>query len=146
MPQKARELPPAHVGPKPDLRGVDHLGFLWQRIFQPGGELERAFAERWAHHNKHYDLLQQLFCVGNGIYTQPHLEIGDRDRYVAATVIQWLGTNVGFSFLQEALMKRGYLIVGSEPRKPENRLVQEILVALAAAEIEQLSFDLSEPT
>lgn len=115
-------------------------------MFQPGGELERAFAERWAHHNKHYDLLQQLFCVGNGIYTQPHLEIGDRDRYVAATVIQWLGTNVGFSFLQEALMKRGYLIVGSEPRKPENRLVQEILVALAAAEIEQLSFDLSEPT
>ena len=34
----------------------------------------------------------------------------ERDRIVAATVIQWLGSNVGFGFLEEALRKCGYRI------------------------------------
>jgi hypothetical protein len=37
-------------------------------------------------------------------------------RYVAASLIQWLGTNVGWAFLTEALRRCGYKLV---PIKPE---------------------------
>jgi hypothetical protein len=37
-------------------------------------------------------------------------------RYVAATLIQWLGTNVGWAFLTEAVRRCGYKLV---PTKPE---------------------------
>lgn len=33
-----------------------------------------------------------------------------RDRVVAATVIQWLGSNVGFAFVETALRKCGYRV------------------------------------
>ncbi|HXJ61825.1 MAG TPA: hypothetical protein VNU68_34730, partial [Verrucomicrobiae bacterium] len=43
-------------------------------------------------------------------------QITDNERYVAATVVQWLGTNCGFAFLMEALRKAGYRIV--DEREP----------------------------
>ena len=39
------------------------------------------------------------------------VDINERDRMIVATVIQWLGSNVGFSFLHETLKDFGYIIV-----------------------------------
>lgn len=84
---------------------------------------ERVFAEEWMKNNRHSrvsggtDLLQSLFSrapmnVRNFLsWRRPRLYLIARDRFVAATVIQWLGTNVGFSFLTETLEKLGYEIV-----------------------------------
>lgn len=67
-----------------------------------------------------------------------------RDRYVAATVIQWLGTNVGFSLLSTSLMECGMTIIGSEPHDEDN-LIEAIERAIATRDARQLAFDLSEP-
>jgi len=56
------------------------------------------------------------------------LIINQRDATVAATVIQWLGTNVGYGFLTECLRRAGLVIIDKdelevlrarEPRKDE---------------------------
>jgi hypothetical protein len=51
-----------------------------------------------------------------------------RDATVAATVIQWLGTNVGFCWLEETLKKAGYSVEREEQR------AQEIAARLKALE------------
>lgn len=66
--------------------------------------LERAFAEAWDEHNSRgkYSTLQYLMspdCSGGN----PPTECSDRDRLVAATVIQWLGSPVGQDFLMDVL-------------------------------------------
>ncbi len=40
-----------------------------------------------------------------------------RERFIAATVIQWLGTNCGMAFLKEALDKCGLKIVQKSDAK-----------------------------
>lgn len=42
---------------------------------------------------------------------EPFVPITQRDATVAATAIQWLGTNVGFSYLETALRDAGYKLV-----------------------------------
>ena len=89
---------------------------------------ERAFMEQWDwEHEAKYgrDLLGVLFGIpctqdDEGAvreygtidqYRQYPLGLPtSRDRIVAATVVQWLGTNVGLSFLFEALRRVGYEI------------------------------------
>lgn len=80
--------------------------------------LEKAFAELWESLNEPRDginhgrgILQELFMGAHG---WDHV-VTDRERYVAATLVQWLGTNCGFGFLQQALQKVGYRITGYEP-------------------------------
>lgn len=85
---------------------------------------EKAFYEQWlkeneplAHINHGHGLLQDLFIEIDKDY--PFLkkwitEITNRDRMIAATVIQWLGSNCGMSFLDEALRKVNYRIVQDE--------------------------------
>ena len=46
---------------------------------------------------------------------RPH-DATKREAEVAATVIQWLGTNVGFVFLEEVLKEAGYAV-----QKVENK-------------------------
>lgn len=38
----------------------------------------------------------------------PKIAIDDSHRAVAATVVQWLGTNIGQSFIHEAMLRAGY--------------------------------------
>lgn len=63
---------------------------------------EKRFAEAWDRE----DVLKHL--LGDGI--DAVRDIGPRDEVVAATVIQWLGSPVGQSFLREL----GYERVGKE--------------------------------
>lgn len=67
--------------------------------------LEKAFADTWEEENTNpYGELN-----GKGILdyllaenpNEPRGEVTDRDRMVAATVIQWLGSSVGQSFLTQ---------------------------------------------
>lgn len=98
-------------------RGIEiaGLGIHTHRLDPRADNLrEVAFATQWQREHEHSDLLQALFampCVYGGKVKFP---LGDmpteRDRKVAATVVQWLGSNVGFSFLSEALKQCGYRI------------------------------------
>lgn len=81
---------------------------------------EVAFAMQWQQEHEYQDLLGLLLrvpcakndpdCVNRyegtcGYAKAPMGETTARDRLVAATVIQWLGSNFGYSFINEA-MKR----------------------------------------
>jgi hypothetical protein len=99
-------------------------GHRWERVKDNDREL--AFYEQWLEENepKSYmnngqGILQDLFIERNenatSIGNRKWVEIiTNRDRMIVATIIQWLGSNVGFSFLHEALRRCGYTIVQSE--------------------------------
>lgn len=83
---------------------------------------EVAFAEQWSWENEHFDILKNLLEVPcslqeatargrNGPCQYPlGIQPTERDAVIAATVIQWLGSNVGLSFIREALNKCGMFI------------------------------------
>ena len=60
-----------------------------------GNPREVAFAKQWSKEQAEGHILAHL--IGK--------DFSDRDAMVAATVIQWLGSNVGMSFLEEAIMR-----------------------------------------
>lgn len=123
--------------------------------------LEDAFATYWENQSGDFG-----FPRGpNGSDLLP-LIIGKqptaRDRFVAASLIQWLGTNCGFSMIQTCLNKVGMHVYGNEPRLPlawvreddplageiQNARVRKrenLLVVAAAAEARQAVFDEAEP-
>jgi len=60
--------------------------------------LEKKFAEAWEDSNKHGRTLEYLLAKDSN---RPNDEVTDRDREVAATVIQWLGSPVGQGFISD---------------------------------------------
>lgn len=101
---------------KPRNRGYDYR----RTFYQHGNNRERVFADKWEEENKPiswlnhgWGSLQDLFFE----YHPPFDRLGiatcakvltNRDRMVAATAIQWLGTNCGWRWLEETLLKCGY--------------------------------------
>jgi hypothetical protein len=75
---------------------------------------EKILADEWEKENDESNLLQKLFISGNIMDEKMDLKIAKRDRMVVATVIQWLGSNVGFCFLETCLNKMGYKLVKEE--------------------------------
>lgn len=85
--------------------------------------LEAALASAWENQNKErhhinfgFGILQDLF-MERGKHTWDTKcvhEVTDSERMVAATVIQWLGSNCGRSFYEEALRKCGYKVVAAD--------------------------------
>lgn len=82
--------------------------------------IEKAFYEQWkeenkpqAHINNGHGILQDLFIDRTGMLGQRKwiTDINNRDRWIVATIIQWLGTNVGMGFLREALNRVDMTIV-----------------------------------
>lgn len=83
--------------------------------------LEKALADLWEKENGRIGnvnygqgILQDLFgephkFFGGRVPTWKHV-VTPKERWVVATVIQWLGTNCGQSFLQEAFRKAGFRI------------------------------------
>lgn len=92
---------------------------------------ERVFAEAWEADNpRRYEgvsrTLECLFTVptpkghrgawrpfgSDATYARRAFGTGPtyRDRVVAATVIQWLGSNVGFAFVVDCLRRCGYIV------------------------------------
>jgi hypothetical protein len=62
--------------------------------------LEKKFAKAWEQQNKEFErgTLDYLLAVD---CNSPKGEVTKRDREVAATVIQWLGSPVGQGFIEE---------------------------------------------
>lgn len=83
----------------------------------PENEREMAFHEQWLQENapvsgvNHgHGVLQDLFIESSSpfIFGRKVVEeISNRDRMIVATVIQWLGSNCGMCFLNEALARFG---------------------------------------
>lgn len=88
---------------RPLRRGMKNQG-LHQYRFKDN-PLEKVFAEAWERENTakggamegrgYLDYLLAEDC------NQPRGEVTDRDREVAATVVQWLGSPVGQTFIKE---------------------------------------------
>lgn len=90
---------------------------------------EVAFAKQWEEEHEFHDLLCLLLrtpcdkndpkcvdsCNGSGAYSKAILgEATERDRLIAGTVVQWLGSNCGMCFIREALSKVGKKIANQE--------------------------------
>jgi len=81
---------------------------------------EQAFADQWAHEHRIGDLAQELMVrpPKKGERRSPFgfdgvlaFWLTYRERVILATVVQWLGSNVGFDFLRQALARCGCEIV-----------------------------------
>lgn len=103
-------------------------GYLYERT--QWNALEASFARRWEEENKprpgiNYGqgLLQDLFMGSatpgswDDLMNLPNRMITESERYVAATVVQWLGTNCGMSFLDQVLRENGLVIVRRADKK-----------------------------
>lgn len=73
---------------------------LHQHRFRDNPE-ERRFAQAWEDRNVYGQNLDYLLDTGPGRGSLHPPPASDRDRVVAATVIQWLGSPVGQGFLQD---------------------------------------------
>jgi len=72
---------------------MKHEGFSKARLHpNSGNDREVAYAKAWVEENKISDTLKHLIP-----------ECTDRDAQVAATIIQWLGSNVGNHFLGKVI-------------------------------------------
>jgi hypothetical protein len=97
---------------------ASHVGKYANRLNHPVADMERAFAAKWDETNNPPPFLNR------GIGTLQHLLCSDMDGRniereltaeeitAAATVVQWLGTNCGFSWLRSCLAYCGYKVNG----------------------------------
>ena len=85
------------------------------------GRREKAFAETWVEDNK-----PQRYHMFGPVCSRLEMLMVKNDRLIpvsqetataVATIVQWLGTNFGRAFLDEALKKFGYHIVKIETKK-----------------------------
>jgi hypothetical protein len=103
-------------------RGSKNHGMFHERIAENAANVKRnwnqtegAFIENWTVGSGSYaKRLGQLFMNAR---IKERFKITNRDRFVAATVIQWLGSNCGMAFMKEALGKCGFEIVKREDQK-----------------------------
>lgn len=65
-------------------------------------DLERQFAETWDRKHREQDLVRHILNPPERNPLQP-LAVSDRDRQVAATMMQWLGSEEGQAFLVLAM-------------------------------------------
>jgi len=85
------------------LFGLEHESYRPERLKH--SPEESVYLERWkkenarqAAMNRGYTLLEHILCPPEREYPG---RVSQRDAYVAASVIQWLGTNCGRAFLDE---------------------------------------------
>jgi len=94
---------------------------LHRRRLTDSNPVEQAFIETWHEEHDRRDLLFELLRVeceaddpdreGGGLlgnplgffHKYPLGDVTDRDRVVAETVVQWLGSNCGRDFIRQAL-------------------------------------------
>jgi len=87
-----------------ELIEIKHVGHNHQRLSRE--PLEKIFADEWRELNSGIARGQgplAYMLAENRNY--PRDEVTDRDAMVAATVIQWLGSNVGQCFLSGVMEK-----------------------------------------
>ena len=95
-----------------DTKGKEVRGLHTRRLSQ--NPIEKALSDGWAEEivsvssiNEN-TLLDGLLELQGRENNRPIGYATQRDHVIAATVVQWLGSPVGFSFLQRALEGAGY--------------------------------------
>ncbi len=99
---------------------IKHIGNCPERrsIWNPR---EIAYAEEWETVNhEHRYLILLLNQSGNDSFCSG---ISQRDAFVAATIIQWLGTNIGQGFIEKCQQR-------IEKEKLEYQITQDVSVRL----------------
>lgn len=104
-------------------RHLLYTSLVHQSLMSPGrrhdGSLsanrESAFFAQWLHEQSDRSpmFLQLLKSWGIEDYTQ-------REVAIMASLVEWLGTNVGFCFLESALRRCGYKVVQAEAAEAES--------------------------
>lgn len=114
-------------------------GFLYERCHF--NRQEAKLAEDWERDCESRFQLLDTIMAGSG------LSVTNRDRYIAATVVQWMGTNVGYSMYLESLHAMG-LSVKHHNNHPFaiDPIVDAINAATIAVDAAQATFDFSEPS
>ncbi len=122
--QRPRDNKPQDIGGQVErlvMRNTPNKGIRVKRTAYNPREL--AIAEHWADEcepkswlNYGCGLVQDLFMnrpieAFMQYHCKAQIVLTNRERMIAATCIQWLGSNCGFAFLHEALAKCGYKIV-----------------------------------
>jgi len=111
-----------HLGPKRDeemeIMGRANQGYMHFRTEHPASFREKAFYEEWKKENEDNitgwgrGTLQELFSIPDPKYLAMsqgwRLRITLRERFIVATVMRWLGSNVGWCFLETVFKKCGY--------------------------------------
>lgn len=91
----------------------DHVGYFFEhrtRGDYAQARRERGFAKQWREEND--SGLNRRSLPDQLLANQPDFELplSRRERRLVATVVQWLGSSVGFCFLEQALKRGGYRI------------------------------------
>lgn len=85
---------------------MKHIGLHASRLKKDqNNPREVAFAEQWQKENDEGQILSWLLSRNSEQKQSIKSKPSERDIEVAATVIQWLGSNVGMSFLEEAIRR-----------------------------------------
>lgn len=74
---------------------------------------ERVFSDAWKREQRQSHVLQWLLCVCPDQSTQDR-DLTQPEATCAATLMQWLGSPVGWCWLNEALRECGYRLVSKD--------------------------------
>lgn len=77
---------------------------------------EAIFARKWKEQQSASKTLQWLLCASPDQNTQDR-ELTQAEATCAATLMQWLGSPVGFMFLEETLSHAGYQLTRDTTRR-----------------------------
>lgn len=106
-------------------RKLVHRGIRYERtkILDDTGKREKNFATAWWRENKPRQYGSFSYCSRLEWIMQSNQEnifvpVTQDVATAVATVIQWFGSPVGYSVLEEILGEAGYKIVPSKKRKP----------------------------
>lgn len=98
---------------------VVHRGHMYERTVGDFAQAKResAFAAQWEEENRKDDLLAKLMNThlqrdGLAASLKSAVWPTQRDASLAATVVQWLGSHVGFGFLEDALRRADLWVIG----------------------------------
>jgi hypothetical protein len=116
-----------------DYSKIEHVGNGSKR--REWNYREEIFAAKWEEENKRLSFLNGGYGVLESLLDEhkeksiygPVSEISQRDAFVSATVIQWLGSNVGQCFLRECSKK---IEIGREKSDREKNVVKSRLEIL----------------
>lgn len=82
---------------------IVHRGFEYSRVIW--NWREKVVADLWEEEN---EVGKRSTPILRALLEENGIQVSQRDARVAATVIQWLGTNVGYNFLLNLLKAIGY--------------------------------------
>jgi len=113
-PEMFRRPEPPEPGP------IQHVGLYPYRLERSDADLERMFMQEWQTENERSDLLRWLLTPPTSNLC-PDTITQDRAT-VAATIVQWLGSPVGYEFVCRVLRSRGFRVEAPEgPRRITQR-------------------------